>query len=85
MLRSFFVCLFLGLLLILSSSGFAGSYLSSGAVNSSSGAGQDVVCMVRESDDWKIAQLLTRKVGSVMPMETAAPASGCCPTGSSCN
>jgi hypothetical protein len=37
MLRSFFVCAFVGLLLILSSNGFAGSYLSSGVVNSSSG------------------------------------------------
>jgi hypothetical protein len=37
MLRSFFVCLALGLLLILSSSGFAGSYLGSGEINAGSG------------------------------------------------
>jgi hypothetical protein len=54
-------------------------------VNSSFGAGQDVFCLVREGDGWKIARLVTRKTGLLMPIEEPLPASSCCPTGSSCN
>ncbi len=53
-------------------------------VNSSDGAGQDVFCLVRDGDGWKIARLITRKTGLLMPIEEPLPTSSCCPTGSSC-
>ena len=54
-------------------------------VESSLGAGQDVIWLVPEHGNWKIAQLITKKVGQLMPLEETFPASSCCPSGGSCN
>ena len=55
------------------------SVLATVEVNSDLGLGQDFVRLIRERDGWKIAEVLTKKVGQVCPPEETPSGSSCCP------
>ncbi len=55
------------------------SILATVEVNSDLGVGRDFVRLIRERGDWKITEVLTKKVGQISPPEETPSGSSCCP------
>ena len=55
------------------------SVLATAEVNSDFGLVKDFIRLVWERGDWKITEVLTKKVGQVFPPEETPAGSSCCP------
>ena len=59
------------------------SVLATVEINSDLGLDKDFVRLIRERGGWKITEVLTKKIGQILPEGTPAGPS-CCPSGNSC-
>jgi hypothetical protein len=55
------------------------SVLATVEVSSDLGIAKDSVRLIRQRGGWKIAEVLTKKVGQVLPPEETTSGSSCCP------